>query len=190
MKNYRHGTCSRGFTLVELLIIITILVIVSSQVLPSLGNLVDEAHKKSAVNDLIGAINLARSIAVTESMTVTLCPINGAGQCTKDWTNPVTVFKDPLKARKVTDNASVIRQLQTVSGGTWHGKTANRRYFSFNATGFAKHAIGSILWCPNDKDTTKATQIIINMGGRARLATDSNGDGIVEDASGSPVLCP
>ncbi|WP_152208476.1 GspH/FimT family pseudopilin [Marinobacter changyiensis] len=190
MKNYPHGTCSRGFTLIELLIVITIFVIVSGQVLPSLGNLVDEAHKKSAVNDLVGAINLARSTAVAESVTVTLCPIDDTGQCTKDWRNPVTAFRDPLKARKVTDSTSVIRHLQSLSGGTWHGKTANRRYFSFNATGFAKHAIGSVLWCPNDKNATKATQVIINMGGRARLATDSNEDGIVEDASGSPVLCP
>lgn len=190
MKKYQRGRCSRGFTLVELLIAITILVIVSGITFPSMGNLIDDAHKRSATNDLIGAINLARSVAVTESVTVTLCPIDTASKCTKDWTNPVTVFRDPLKARKIADKASVIRQLKPLSGGTWHGKTANRRYFSFNAIGFAKHAIGSVLWCPNDKDTTKATQIIINMGGRARLARDSNGDGVVEGSGGSAVLCP
>lgn len=189
MKNDQQWSCS-GFTLIELLIVITILVIVSGMTLPSMGKLLDEAHKRSATNDLIGAINLARTTAVTDSVTITLCPIDGAGRCTKDWTNPVTVFKDPLHARKVLDPSAVIRQLQPLSGGTWHGKTGNRRYFSFNAGGFAKHAIGSILWCPKDKDASRATQIIINMGGRARLARDSNGDGIVEDASGSAVQCP
>lgn len=190
MKVRVYCVRSGGFTLVELLIVITILAIFAGQAIPSMTNLVDDARRKSVINDLIGAINLARAAAVTESTTVTLCPLDDSGSCTKDWTYPITVFRDPSRARQLTDASAILRQIDPGSGGTWHPKTANRRYFSFNSTGYARHAIGSVLWCPRSKDNTKASQILINMGGRPRLAQDSDGDGIVEDSQGSAVFCP
>ena len=48
---------------------------------------------------------------------------------------------------------------------------------------------GNFTFCPMNSDKTLAMQLIVNNIGRIRVAKDTNGDGIIDDAKGKPISC-
>lgn len=182
-------TPQSGFTLVELLIVIT-LVAALATFSSSFSALITRSAKQSSQMELIGFINTARTTAIMESTSVTLCPIDTAnGKCSNDWSLDIIAFRDPNRSRQLTDTIQIIRTLQPKTNGTFYGNAGIRKYFGFRATGIAREAIGNIIWCPRDKSAENAFQIRISMGGRPRVAQDNDGDGVVENSQGSPISC-
>src|SRR5690554_1583456 len=172
MSNLKWTQLNPGFTLIELVITVSVIAIVATLSAPSLSRLVTTTERRSEVNDLISTINLARNTATFEQTTVTMCPIDNRKRCARDWSLPIVVFRDPERVAKIADEAQIIRVRQSQSKGTLKGATGIHSYFRFNPSGFAWGAIGNITWCPQNGDLTLATQIRINMGGRPKLARD------------------
>lgn len=67
---------SFGFTLVELLVVIAILVIVATIGIPNFGPTVANSRANTAANDLLGALQLARSEAVKLNASVVVTAAN------------------------------------------------------------------------------------------------------------------
>lgn len=87
----------RGFTLIELMIIITIAAILLGVGVPGMRDLMVSNRRTSVVNDLVSSLHLARSKAYSENIRVMVCPAAGAGtQCggSTDWGNGWLVFRD------------------------------------------------------------------------------------------------
>ncbi|MCO8041195.1 GspH/FimT family pseudopilin [Acinetobacter bohemicus] len=61
---------NKGFTLIELMVTIAILVIVTMMAAPSFGNLVQKQNLNRSTQELIGQLNSARSQAVLERKEV------------------------------------------------------------------------------------------------------------------------
>jgi type IV fimbrial biogenesis protein FimT len=76
---------NRGFTLPELLIVITILAVLMAAGLPSFGEFVRNQRVKTASFDLFSSLVLARNEAVTRNASVTMRASGGA------WSNGWTV---------------------------------------------------------------------------------------------------
>ena len=179
-----------GFTLVELMIVIVLISVVASYAIPSMGNLIDNSRRHSAVSEMVSLINLARNTAIMDQQTVTVCPLDASNQCTDSWnTLPITVFRDPDANRILAHEDDIVRISNLATGGSWDANTANRPYFRFFASGMASYAIGNMIWCPDDNNSHLAAQIVVNMGGRLRLSEDEDGDGMLEDANGNTVTC-
>lgn len=181
---------SYGFTLVELMIVIVLISVIASYAIPSMGSLVDNSRRYSAVSDMVTLINLARHTAIMDQQTVTLCPLDVSNKCTDSWnTLPITVFYDPNADRVLAHEGDIVRVSNLAKGGSWDANSANRPYFRFFSSGMASYAIGNMVWCPGDMNSNLAAQIVVNMGGRLRLSEDENGDGMLEDANGNTVSC-
>lgn len=179
-----------GFTLVELMVAIVLISVIASYAIPSMGNLVDNSRRHSAVSDMVTLINLARNTAIMDQLTVTVCPLDANNTCTDSWnTLPITVFYDPNANRVLAHESDIVRVSNLAKGGRWNANTANRPYLRFFPSGMASYAIGNMIWCPDDNDSHLAAQIIVNMGGRLRLSEDEDGDGMLEDANGNTVTC-
>lgn len=182
-------TGGKGFTLVEAIIVVALIAIVATIAVPAGSSLVEATERRTTVAQLIGGFAVARSTAIQERVTVTLCPLDSNNRCTRDWRHPVTIFRDPARLRALTDPNQVVRIIPPPRSGSITANTANRRYFGFRATGMARSAIGNLIWCPEDGNTQKAIQLRINMGGRLQQAKDRDGDGVVEGSSGTPIAC-
>ncbi|WP_417532143.1 GspH/FimT family pseudopilin [Marinobacter lipolyticus] len=185
----KRNMLTRGFTLVELLFTLAIVAVITGLAAPAMDNLIQTNRRHTAVSDLITMINLARNTAIMEQQTITLCPLDKDRQCATDWTGIITVFRDPESDKTLDHDNQIIRISQVPEGGYWTANTSSRPYFRFMPTGIANYAIGNMIWCPDNKDPARAAQLIINRGGRIRLSKDTNGDGIVENASGTPITC-
>ena len=181
-----------GFTLLELMITITIAVIIASAVSAGWQGLIDSTTGQRVRSTLTQSFADARSQAVTKNQITTLCPLDSNLVCSSDWDGPISVFTDPKNDRALTATAELLHIHHGVSRGSLRASNsgpAERRYFQYNPDGSAKGTIGNITWCPDSGNTTRAMQLRMNFGGRITWARDQNGDGIREDSQGQPLTC-
>lgn len=90
----------RGFTLVELLIVLGVGSILLAIAVPGYGFLMNTSRLAAVTNDLVTALQLARSEAVKRGMRVTVCKTGDAGtvpsacDATANWHEGWLVFVD------------------------------------------------------------------------------------------------
>lgn len=90
MKNKRNGCTESGFSLIELMVSISVLAILLSVGVPSFTSMVQRYTAQATASDFHHMLQLARSEAAKSSQTVTLCPSSGRNsaatcQATSDW---------------------------------------------------------------------------------------------------------
>lgn len=113
MKAVRHphpARRQRGFTLLELLVTMTVMIIMVGIAVPSFKTFTATQRVKSAAYDVVAALLLARSEAVKRNRSVTISPITGT-----DWTT----------GWSVKDGGTVLDQKNAVSDLTIAGPAAS-----------------------------------------------------------------
>ena len=181
----------RGFTLVELLVCLAVMAIVSGYIVPSVGSVVSRSRAATAINWLVSSVIFTRYTAVTMNQTVTLCPSATGHSCGGHWHDGAIAFTDANKDRRIDGADRLLRRfIFPVKGATlaWHA-FRNQQYLQMTGEGFTNYQNGNFVYCPPDKDPRFARQLVINMQGRARLSTDTDGDGIVDDRRGHDLTC-
>ena len=88
----------RGFTLLELLVVISVLAILVGIGVPGLRELLLNNRQAGAVNELVAALQLARSEAITRNVAapavVSVCASSNGTACTGAWSDGWLVFID------------------------------------------------------------------------------------------------
>ena len=126
----RQRPLTKGFTILELIMVVVLLVVLISIAGPDLRNLIVATRIKNASFDFFSTLTHARSEAVTRNTTVTITPAS-TSTWANGWTiscNDATICKDP------TTNAPplVIRRHDAFDGITISGGPAT---ISFNGMG-------------------------------------------------------
>jgi len=180
-----------GFTLIELLITVVILGIMASIAVPNFGAFVRDSQRSSAYNSLAGTINLARLEAIKRSRVVVLCASGGTNSCltdaTANWNNGWLVFVDENGDGVLDGNETILKQEDAGASGLTITSSLGS-LISLAPRGRLRNQ-GSVLIC-DGSDAENAMALNLWVTGLGRIATDSNGDGIVEDISGTNVTCP
>jgi type IV fimbrial biogenesis protein FimT len=133
MKRTQPISQSRGFTLIEVVISITILVILAGIAVPSLRQFLVRNAFESAVLDMRGAVSRARAEAIARGTVVTFAPPTAG-----DWSTGYEVFVDPLQkgvfsAGDVIGAGTDIRRAERLQVGnmpqdlslSWPAKSSN-----------------------------------------------------------------
>ncbi len=84
MKNHAKTTSkkkSAGFTLIELIVTVSIVAILMSIAVPSFKNMIDSNRLSTGTNELVSAFILARSEALKRSQNVTVCTSTNSTTC-------------------------------------------------------------------------------------------------------------
>lgn len=81
---------ARGFTVIELMVVLAILAIVAAISAPSFTPIIARQRIKSAASSIQATLNLARAEALKRNANVTMAPVMGT-----DWASGWKVF-DPL----------------------------------------------------------------------------------------------
>ena len=108
-----------------------------------------------------------------------------------DWHQGGWIFADANSNARIDEGERVYGALPPLRKGSslrWRS-FRNRGYLRFRANGLTDWQNGHFQYCPPGGDPRHARQVILNAQGRARLAPDTDGDGIAEDADGRPLAC-
>ena len=181
-----------GLSLIELLVCLAIFAfLVVNVVTPNLAIWRQRKEIDGVMQELLFAIDMARSHAITENVMVTFCRSNDGSKCQGKWHEGSILFTDHNADRIINGTDRLLYRLAAMkpAGALTFNSFQNRQYLQMTSRGFTNYQNGNFTYCPGSLDPALARQIIVSMSGRTRFARDKDGDGVVEDSQGKPLNC-
>jgi type IV fimbrial biogenesis protein FimT len=170
---------ARGFSLVEMMVVLCVAIILLSLGVPSFRTLIEDQKLITTVNDFYSAINLVRSEAIQRGARVDMTPVDGG-----DWSKGWVVFIDNNDTRKPDAGDEIIFTHGPAAAGLAiedNIKGSEVKYLAYNGTGRTQSnesgqapRFGSFFFRRDGKVVRK---IKINFLGRTSICTPiSNND--------------
>lgn len=128
----------RGFTLIEILVVIAIVAIVAALAGPDLSMLIKSNRIAGTINAMNADITFAKSEAIKRGSAVTLCASSDQTTCSSssDLAGGWIVFSDPNENQKLDKNESIIKVQNKLKGGDSIVLSDSQETISFNQNGF------------------------------------------------------
>lgn len=181
-----------GLSLIELLIVLGLIAFFTVKAAtPGFANWRERRTADALMQELIGAIDMARAFAIAENVMVTFCRSNDGVHCQGGWADGSIIFTDFNADREINGADRLVFRLEPMqlAGTLKFNSFQNRQYLQMTSRGFTNYQNGNFTFCPASKDPRLARQIIVSMTGRTRFARDRDGDGVVEDSQGKALVC-
>jgi type IV fimbrial biogenesis protein FimT len=159
----------RAFTLVELLVTLSVAAILVAMAAPSFSEFIKNNRLTTQINAFTMALNVARSEAIKRSAEVVLCASEDEATCSGTWSDGWVVFADTDEDQTVDNNETVI----LVNGTLPNNMVLNRNITSnnvvFESDGYANAGEASSFVLCDDRGKDYAKGIAVNTAGRVRL---------------------
>lgn len=158
-----------GFTLIDLIITLSVISILLTIGLPSLSTQIQNARVKTATNNLLEAINLTRTQAVFANKRATIRKQN-------EWENGWEIFIDKDNDGVRDSNEVIVQQYEKLKDIRIITNTPVKNYVSYIPTGESRNAsgtggggfqAGTFTICPTAKG--KGFSLVLARGGRVRM---------------------
>jgi type IV fimbrial biogenesis protein FimT len=164
----RNDMHQRGFTLVELLMGLTIAGIVLSLVSPVFAALTESIYREEAAKSLVGGLRSARSEAITRSQTIMIHGING------DWSQGWRIIVDASGQGYEDSSNPLLVERQSRAGTTIVGNKNVKSSIRFSHLGDPLHGgfqAGTLHVCAA-REPVSQYQVVLASTGRIRLRNE------------------
>lgn len=180
-----------GFTIIELMIAVTLIAILLTFGIPGFGNTIEQNRLSTQVNTLISTLQLARSESVKTGKRITVCKSSNGSSCQNaaaGFESGWIVFEDSSPADGALSAGERLIKIQESlnSNHTLRGDANFANFVSYLPSGAISNDPGRFILC-KDNDTTKSRAVFINTSGRVFVAKDNNQDKIPEDTAGNNI---
>jgi type IV fimbrial biogenesis protein FimT len=174
-------THSKGFTLLELVIIIAILGITMAFAAPGLGTMISNNRISAAINDFVAAQQLAKAEAASRVNPTTLCKRNVAGSdCVGggDWSAGWIVFSDNNGNAAVDAGETILLRHEALDaritlGGTG-GVTTSITYQPSGTSSLTSTEV--LIICDDRGFAQSAKGVLVTITGRGSVMKSSDTD--------------
>jgi len=172
-----------GFTLIELLITIIIAGVLLTIAVPNYQAFVRKNHTATNANNLVTALNLARSEAIKRGIQVTLRRKGSSSQTWEDGWDVYTdinangSFDDDADANLCETNEDCLLRTYAALPTNFTLRTGGNfaNWIAYSASGASAGSGGlgndTFRLCANDANTAKSRAIIVSSSGRPRTET-------------------
>lgn len=162
-----------GFTLVELMIGLVIAAILLTVAVPAFTTFIQNNRVTSQANELVTALNLARSEAVGRGSSISVCPSSDGATCTggTDWAIGWIVVRDSANSGAVSITGTPLRIWGSLAGGSTLSGPAFVRFLSTGGAGAGTAPSFSLSIPDCTGDLARAVQI--NAAGRVQATPAS-----------------
>ena len=160
-----------GFTLIELIVTITIAGILVAIATPYLGSFISSTRLTTQANELLTDLNTARSEAVKRASYVGVCASTSGSSCTSggSFLNGWIVFLDADNSGTWTSGDSIIKVHGALDGG--NTTVSGSSTVIFNSSGSLENSSSTITYTFCDSALQKSRQISVTATGRASSET-------------------
>ena len=134
---------SKGFTLIELMVVIAVLAVLLSIATPSFTAFQRNSELTSLANKLVGSINAARGEAMKTGRSAFVVPANGT-----TWSSGWNVYVDMNADNAYTEGVDTLVQTQPavasfISVSANGNAASSSPYISFDSAGYARTVVVS-----------------------------------------------
>ncbi|MGA8514098.1 MAG: GspH/FimT family pseudopilin [Burkholderiaceae bacterium] len=176
-----HTAATHGFTLIEMMVVLSIVGILTALALPSLRTFIGNWQVANAVNAFSASLQLARSEAVKRGRFVRMCRSDNGTTCgagnnlPSGWASGWIVYVDNDASGGVTVADEVVRSQSALNNfDNITSSSATLRAFAFSPTGLMQYGAGSqgmnFSW---DSGGTIRKALCISFTGRTRVVKDN-----------------
>ncbi len=167
-----------GFTLIELIITLTIAGILIALAAPAMQTFIQDQRLTNQANEFITDLNIARSEAVKRGgSNIVICKQGGTAaspSCSTSaaWSAGRVVFVDADSDGVIDSNETILRVTETLDGSnTLNSIGTTTNSFTFSSTGLTTLSTGTEIamrFC-DSRGSTKGVTVYVNFTGRARI---------------------
>ena len=149
IRNYKEvGVMKRlaGFSLVELLLVVTVMLITMTVAVPSFANLIAANEMTSQINRFIGGLYYARSEAIKRQQRVVICRSSDGQECapTGAWDQGWLIYVDRNNDAQHDVTEPVLNIQRRIGTGTLIGNRMVSSYLSYRPDGVARSISGAL----------------------------------------------
>lgn len=171
-----NASAMKGYTLVEALITLSVIMILSSLAIPAMNDMLGLAYREAITNEAVSALRHTRSEAIKRNDQVVLCKASGASLCNTEgsWEQGWLAFHDANgNGRQEADEAVVLRREKLPPGWRLTGNLPLANYVAYQSMGNTRlvtggFQAGTLTLCKASAKPTTAVRIVINSMGRPR----------------------
>ena len=158
-----------GWTLIELILVMTVIGVLGALAAPALGHAIARQRVLGAGNEFVGALHYARTAAVSAGARVIVCPSSDGARCAPDtrWDGCWLIAVDRDRDDQ-PDAAPLLRGGGDVSLRIL--STRGRTRLAFRPSGGATGSNVTFTLCQAGRADT-ARQLVMSNSGRLRNAT-------------------
>lgn len=171
--------CCRGFTLVELMVVLAVSVIILATAAPSLRAFLLNNQRSATVNELSTAFNMARSEALKRAQSVAVCTVANADAAaptcaaSSDWSSGWVVFVDADNNNAIDAGDEILRRYGGTPDGAAINGSRNTGQIEFDRLGAAQGSFATFAYCDH-RGASEGRDIVVSNQGRIRTSTTAN----------------
>lgn len=160
-----------GFTLVELLVTLSVAAILLAVAVPNFITFVQNNRLVGQANDLVTMLNYARSESIKRGLSVTVCSSADGATCagSTTWDTGFIVFADTNGDGVVDGGEDVLQVRQAMEGGNTL-RSGTRTRVTYQSNGFSSGFNDTFRLC-DSRGTTSARAIVVSNQGRVSTST-------------------